>query len=80
MQVKGGNPMSKAYFKVRKEFCMECSLALRRFLGGMEGINGVDVESGSVTVDFDEGKISEERVQMLARDSIDKLGYRVDEE
>ena len=30
--------MSKAYFKVKKEFCGECSLALRRFLGGMVGV------------------------------------------
>jgi len=72
--------MSKAYFKVKKEFCGECSLALRRFLGGMEGVNAVDVENGSVTVDFDDRKIPDERMQMLARDSIDKLGYRVDED
>jgi copper chaperone CopZ len=71
--------MSKVYFKVQKEFCGECSLALRRFLGGMNGVNAVDVESGSVAVDFDERKIPEERVQKIARDSIEKLGYGVKE-
>ena len=72
--------MSKAYFKVQKEFCGECSLALRRFIGGMDGVNAVDVESGSVAVDFDERKIPEEQVQRLTRDSIEKLGYRVNED
>ena len=72
--------MSRVLFRVQREFCGECSLALRRFLGGMEGVNAVDVENGSVTVDFDDRKIPDERMQMLARDSIDKLGYRVDED
>lgn len=72
--------MGKAYFKVQRQFCGECSLALRRFIGGMDGVNTVDVENGVVAVDFDERKIPEEQVQKLARDSIEKLGYRVDED
>jgi copper chaperone CopZ len=72
--------MGKAYFKVKQQFCGECSLALRRFIGGMDGVNTVDVENGEVAVDFDERKIPEEQVQKLARDSIEKLGYRVDED
>jgi len=72
--------MSRVLFKVRQQFCSECSLALRRFIGGMDGVNAVDVENGAVAVDFDERKIPEEQVQKLARDSIDKLGYRVEED
>jgi copper chaperone CopZ len=72
--------MTKAYFKVQKQFCGECSLALRRFIGGMDGVITVDVENGAVAVDFDERKIPEERVQKLTRDSIEKLGYRVEDE
>jgi copper chaperone CopZ len=45
----------------------------------MDGVNAVDVENGAVAVDFDERKIPEEQVQKVARDSIEKLGYRVDE-
>jgi copper chaperone CopZ len=72
--------MTKTYFKVQKQFCGECSLALRRFIGGMDGVIAVDVENGAVSVDFDELKIPEERVQKLTRDSIEKLGYRVEED
>ena len=72
--------MSRVLFRVQKQFCGECSLALRRFIGGMDGVNAVDVENGAVAVDFDERTIPEEQVQKLARDSIEKLGYRVDED
>jgi copper chaperone CopZ len=72
--------MAKAYFKVQKQFCEECSLALRRFIGGMDGVTAVDVESGAVAVHFDERTIPAEQVQKLTRDSIEKLGYRVEDE
>ena len=70
--------MSTARFKVDKRFCEECSLALRRFIGGMDGVSDVHVESGDVVIDFDERTIPEERVRSLARDSIERLGYRID--
>ncbi len=70
--------MSKVFFKVQKQFCGDCSLALRRFIGGMDGVHAVDVESGMVAVEFDGKRIDEERVRTLTRDSIERLGYRVD--
>ncbi|MEK6743259.1 MAG: heavy-metal-associated domain-containing protein [Nitrospirota bacterium] len=72
--------MGRVLFRVQRQFCGDCSVALRRFLGGMDGVNAVAVENGGVAVDFDERKIPEEQVQKLARDSIEKLGYRVDED
>jgi len=71
--------MSKEYFKVQQRVCEECSLALRRFIGGMDGINSVTVEVGSVAVEFDEETISSDRVRQLVRDSMDRLGYGVEE-
>lgn len=68
--------MSRVLFKVQRQFCGECSAALRRFLGGMDGVNAVAVENGAVAVDFDERKIPEEQVQKLTRESMEKLGYR----
>jgi copper chaperone CopZ len=72
--------MSKELFQVKRQFCGECSLALRRFIGGMDGVNAVQVENGAIAVDFDERKISEEQVQKLTRESIEKLGYQLEEE
>ena len=72
--------MAKVYFKVQKQFCEECSLTLRRFIGGMDGVGDVSVESGMVSVEFDATRINEDRVRALTRDSIERLGYRVGEE
>jgi len=46
----------------------------------MDGVSAVEVEDGGVAVEFDEGKIADERVRQLTRDSIEKLGYRVEED
>ena len=72
--------MSTAYFKVQEQFCGECSLALRRFIGGMDGVQGVNVETGMVAVEFDEQRIGREDLTRITRDSIERLGYRVDDE
>ncbi len=67
--------MKKISLNVRKEFCDECSLALRRFIGKMDGVESIDTESGKVVIAFDDSKIKEERVRKIARESIEKLGY-----
>ncbi len=40
--------MSKIVLNVPKELCAECSLALRRFVGGKEGVDSIDVENGKI--------------------------------
>jgi copper chaperone CopZ len=73
--------MGKITLTVQKQFCAECSLALRRFIGNMDGVNSIDVENGRIVVDFDALKIPGETVLERAKDSVEKLGYKlVDEE
>ncbi len=71
--------MKAALFKVNTNVCAECSLALRRFIGGMDGVDSIDVESGEISVKYDETKIDEESLSEIARNSIERLGYRVEE-
>ena len=71
--------MEKLSFNVEKQFCEECSLALRRFIGKMEGVESIDVEEGKIAVVFDGDKITEEELARLTRDSIEKLGYKLEE-
>ena len=71
--------MKVALFKVNSTVCAECSMALRRFIGGMDGVDGIDVESGMISVKYDESKIDEENLSKIARNSIERLGYRVEE-
>ncbi len=71
--------MKKLSLKVQKEFCEECSLALRRFIGKMDGVNSVDAESGRIVIDFDDSKLTEEHIMKISRESIEKLGYKLNE-
>ena len=69
--------MKKIFIHVQKEFCAECSLAIMRFMQNMEGIESVTAEDGRVSIAFDESRVTEERVEQIARENIEKLGYRV---
>jgi copper chaperone CopZ len=71
--------MKVALFNVDKNICAECSMALRRFIGGMNGVESIDAEQGKISVKFNESEIDEETVSRITRESIEKLGYRVDE-
>ncbi|MCL4477400.1 MAG: heavy-metal-associated domain-containing protein [Nitrospirae bacterium] len=69
--------MKRVSLNVQKEFCDECSLALRRFVGKMEGVDSIDVENGKIVIKFDDSRVMEEDILKISRDSIEKLGYRV---
>ena len=64
----------------RAKFCEECSLALRRFIGNLEGVDSVDAENGRVMISFDASMITEDRVRTIAQDSVEKLGYKLIDE
>jgi copper chaperone CopZ len=69
--------MEKRSFKVEDRFCDECALALRRFIGHEEGIESIDVEKKMIAVVFNPAKMSEERLDKLAKDSLEKLGHKL---
>jgi copper chaperone CopZ len=69
--------MNKVYLNVQKQFCEECSLALRRFIGGMEGVESIEVQNGKIEIGYDASKITEDTLKKLSRDSIEKLGYKL---
>jgi copper chaperone CopZ len=69
--------MSKVFFRVEKQFCGECASALRRFLGGLDGVSSVSVENGMVAVDYDEERARGVDIGQVAKESIERLGYRL---
>jgi copper chaperone CopZ len=71
--------MKVALFNVSNNLCGECSLALRRFVGGMDGVAFIDIEDGKIAVKFDEKIVDEDRISNITKDSIEKLGYRIEE-
>jgi copper chaperone CopZ len=62
---------------VQHEFCAECSLALRRFVGNIDGVESVDVENSRIVISFDASMITEDRVRTIAQDSMERLGYKL---
>ncbi len=71
--------MKVALFKVQNNLCAECSLALRRFIGGMNGVESIEVEQGKIAVRFDDAEMDEAKLAKIAKDSIERLGYRLEE-
>lgn len=64
-------------FKVEDQFCDECALALRRFIGHLDGIESIDVENKMIAVAFNPAKMPEERLDKIAKDSLEKLGHKL---
>jgi hypothetical protein len=68
--------MQKASFLIDEyNICVECAIALRRFIGGLDGVLSIDDEPGMIVISFDESKIDPELLTRITRDSIRKLGY-----
>ncbi len=71
--------MKKTSFAVEKHLCADCSFALRRFIGGLDGVGSIDVDEGKIIVSFDENRIDQAKLETITKDSIRKLGYDVEE-
>ena len=69
--------MKEAFLDVQKEFCGECSLALKHFMENMKGVESITAEEGRIKIIYDESRLSEDRVLKIARDSIDEMGYTI---
>jgi len=69
--------MNKVYLNVQKQFCEECSLALRRYIGKMEGVKSIAVQNGMIEIGYDSSKITEDALRKLSKESIEKLGYEL---
>jgi copper chaperone CopZ len=71
--------MRKLLFKVEDRFCDECALALRRFIGHLDGVTSIDVEEKKIAIVFDDAKMPDEDLIRITSDSLDKLGHKLTE-
>lgn len=69
--------MIKRMFKVEERYCDECALALRRFIGHMDGVATIDAENKMIAVVFDPHKMPEVKLNKIAADSLEKLGHKL---
>ncbi|MBI4847411.1 MAG: heavy-metal-associated domain-containing protein [Nitrospirae bacterium] len=71
--------MQRITFNMQKDICDDCSLALKRFIGHMDGVESIEAEDGRLVIDFNSSKISMEELSRITKDSIEKLGYKLTE-
>jgi hypothetical protein len=69
--------MKNISLNVSKDICAEYSMARRRFIGKIDGIDSIDVGEGQVIINFDEDKMKEDFLQKLTNESMEKLGYKI---
>lgn len=75
-----GVTMRNINLSVEKSVCGECSLALRRFIGNLDGVADIEIGNGRISIAFDESRIPEDRLIDISRNCIERLGYRVEVE
>jgi copper chaperone CopZ len=73
--------MEKVALRIPKELCADCALALRRFIGSMEGVDAIEVENGQIEISYDASRVAKDTLVKISRDSVTRLGYKLlDEE
>lgn len=65
--------MVEANIKIEGMSCQHCVMAVKKAIGGLNGIEQADVAIGSAIVKYDESKLKIEDINA----SIEKTGFRV---
>lgn len=65
--------MTSAEIKVEGMSCQHCVMSVRKAVEGLDGIKSSNVEIGKVSVEFDEGKVSQDAIEA----AITQAGYKV---
>ena len=66
--------MKSMHVKVDRALCEESCSALRKFLGGLEGVTSVDVDRVDIGILYDERKIPDEQIFAMTRSTVELLG------
>ena len=70
--------MARLSFKVGSIYCYDCVIALKKFIGSLDGIESIEMTGEDcVDISFDASKISEEKLREVVADSSDKLGFKI---
>ena len=69
--------MERIILSVSSIICAECSLALKRFIGSIKGVRAVVVVDRNIIVGFDGAEITKNEVTGIAKNCIEKLGYKL---
>jgi copper chaperone CopZ len=74
-----GDPMAVVSFKVSNIQCYDCVLALRKFLGSLDGIQSIEMDGeDKIDISYDTSSFSEGRLTQVVYQSVDKLGFKIE--
>ena len=65
--------MKKIIMDVEGMHCPSCGILIQESLEELNGVNNVNVFNNKVTIDFDETKVSQDKIKII----IKKEGYEV---
>ncbi len=71
--------MNTITFRVNKTFCGDCMMGLRRFIQGIEGVASVEISGQAMTIIFDASVMKEKTLRDIARNSLERIGYSIEE-
>jgi copper chaperone CopZ len=72
--------MATLSFKVGHVYCYDCVKGVGKFLGRMKGVQSVEVKNNdSAVIHYDPAglEIEEEKFRQIARETIERLGFRI---
>lgn len=72
--------MTDIEFKVGSVYCLDCVIALRKFIGHMKGVESVEmVEEDKVAVRYEPSDLEfgEDKLKQIIDESVDKLGFKI---
>lgn len=65
--------MTDIIIKIEGMSCQHCVMRVKKAVEGLKGVQGADVQIGSVTVKFDETEVKKEEIEK----AIANAGYKV---
>ena len=71
--------MADIVFKVENVYCLDCVIALKKFIGHMKGVESVEmIEEDCVIVKYEPSELEfgEERLKQIIDESVEKLGFK----
>jgi copper chaperone CopZ len=72
--------MATLSFNIGHVYCYDCVKGVKKFIGRMKGVQSVSVENNnSAVIVYDPSalEVDEEQFKQIARNSIERLGFRI---
>jgi copper chaperone CopZ len=79
-KIQKGTAMATLSFNIGHVYCYDCIKGVKKFIGGMKGVQSVSVENNnSAVIEYDPSalEVDEKQFKQIARNSIERLGFRI---